>query len=121
MTACQFFGVGPVLPVSDIASAVRYYVDVLGFTEDFIMEGHGSVTRGRVGIQFTHASGNFSASSYPGWIYLFVEGIDALYEVYRTSGIEFTRPLEDHAHGMREFEITDLNGFHLRFGQYLTD
>ena len=31
----------------------------------------------------------------------------------------FTSELEDKSHGMREFQIEDLNGFSLRFGQYL--
>jgi hypothetical protein len=58
--APELFGLGPVLPVPDVDAAVAYYRDVLGFTIDFVMgtlSDHGSVTRNRVGIQFTHVDG----------------------------------------------------------------
>lgn len=118
----QFFGVGPVLPVHDIARSVEFYCTALGFDLDFVMgepPTHGSVTRGRVGIQFTPAPPSFEAAAFPGWIYLFVEKIDALYAEYTTIGLPMARPLADHTHGMREFELVDCNGFRLRFGQYL--
>jgi hypothetical protein len=79
---------------------------------------HGSVTRGSVGIQFTLTDGTFSSTDYPGWFYFFVERIDSLASGYEQSGIEFTQSLGTREHGMREFEIMDLNGFRLRFGQY---
>ena len=41
----QLFGVGPVLPVHDIDATAKWFCDVLGFTLDFVMDGHGSVTR----------------------------------------------------------------------------
>jgi ParB-like chromosome segregation protein Spo0J len=40
-----------------------------------------------------------------------------LLQTVRSEG--FTQPLGTREHGMREFEILDLNGFRLRFGQYL--
>lgn len=117
-----FFGIGPVLPVHDIASSAQFYCDQLGFELDFVMgepPSHGSVTRGRVGIQFTLAPAGFEASQFPGWLYLYIENIDALYSVYKERNISITSPLADQVYGMREFEIVDLNGFRLRFGQYL--
>lgn len=119
--ACQFFGTGPVLPVPDVEAAVAYYCSQLGFTLDFVMGkpvNHGSVTRDRVGIQFTRAAVPFSPSDYPGWFYFFIENIDLLASEYTGRGITFTRQLETKTHGMREFELLDLNGFRLRFGQY---
>lgn len=120
--ACELFGAGPVLPVHDVASAVEFYRSKLGFELDFIMgdpPDHGSVTRGRVGIQFTRAPAAFVASSFPGWTYIFVDNIDALHSEYLERGVTMTRPLESHEHGMREFEIQDIHGFRLRLGQYL--
>lgn len=119
---CQFFGVGPVLPVPDIEVAVTFYCTQLGFTRDFVMgepPNHGSVTQGRVGIQFTLAKAPFKALDYPGWFYLFIEKIDLLAATYSKRGLVFTRPLETKAHGMREFELLDNNGYRLRFGQYV--
>ena len=113
------FGVGAVLPVHDIAATTRWFCDVLGFTLDFVMEGHGSVVRCNVGIQFTTAPAGFNARDYPGWTYIFTENIDPLFEEYRSKGVKITRELESQGHGMREFEIEDCNGFKFRFGQYL--
>ena len=118
----ELFGVGPVLPVHNVASAAEFYCTKLGFELDFVMgdpPDHGSVTRCRVGIQFTKAPAEFVASSFPGWTYIFLDNIDALHSEYMERGVNITRSLESHDHGMREFEIQDLNGFRLRFGQYL--
>ena len=121
-TKCVLFGTGPVFPVSDVAASVDFYCQSLGFKLDFVMgepPDHGSVTRDKVGIQFTLTSSNFDAKSYPGWTYLFVENIDLLYAEATARNVEFTQPLGNRDHGMREFEMLDLNGFRLRFGQYL--
>ena len=120
--ATRLIGTGPVFPVPDVAASVAFYCDVLGFDLDFVMDeppSHGSVTSGGVGVQFTRSTDAFLSREYPGWTYIFVDGIDALYARYRSQGVEITRPLESHEHGMREFEIQDLDGFRLRFGQYL--
>lgn len=120
--ATHLIGSGPVFPVLDIAASVAFYCDVLGFDLDFVMDEpptHGSVTRGGVGIQFTRSTSSFHPREYPGWTYVFVDGIDALYARYRSQGVEITRPLEPHDHGMKEFEVQDADGFRLRFGQYL--
>ena len=70
----QFFGTNPVLPVPDVRAAVAYYCDRLGFTFDALTDDdpptHGSVTRDRVGIQFTQVAD--SAPPYTGWTYIFV-------------------------------------------------
>ena len=121
-TKPELFGTGPVLPVSDIAATANYYCAVLGFELDFVMgepPSHGSVTRGRVGIQFTNAPSDFSPRAYPGWFYFFVDDVDALYAEYCENGVGVEQELKSHEHGMREFEIVDCNGFRLRFGQYI--
>ena len=120
-TKPEIFGTGPVLPVHDIQAAADYYCKELGFELDFVMgtpPTHGSVTRCRVGIQFTKAPAGFDPASYPGYNYFFVDNIDALYDEYGKKDVKVTRPLESHDHGMREFEVVDCNGFRLRFGQY---
>ena len=118
----ELIGTGPVYPVRDIQATVDFYCRVLGFDLDFVMGDppcHGSVTRCRVGIQFTNAPVEFDPATYPGYNYFFVENIDALFSEYKHKNVRFLRELENHAHGMREFEIVDCNGFRLRFGQYL--
>ena len=118
----RIFGTGPVLPVHAIGASIEWYVSQLGFARDFgeeIHPGHGSVTRDRVGIQFTCAPEGYTAECYPGWFYFFVENIDALHAEFRARGVAVSRPLASEPHGMREFEIEDADGYRLRFGQYL--
>ena len=118
----EIFGTGPVLPVHDIRAAVDFYCNLLGFSLDFVMGDpptHGSVTRCRVGIQFTKAPASFDPVTYPGYNYLFVDNIDALHSEYEMKNVRMTRKIESHDHGMREFGIVDNSGFRLRFGQYL--
>lgn len=119
--APTLFGTGPVLPVDDLARTATFYQDKLGFKLDFLMDDpptHGSVTRCRVGIQFTTAPAGYDPRTYPGWIYIFVENIDALHTEFTGNGVAITQTLASRDHGMREFEIEDLNGYRLRFGQY---
>ena len=119
---CQFIGIGPVLPVSDVQATVDYYCRQLGFVLDFVMgepPDHGSVTRGKVGIQFAPCADPQVALFYPGYFYLFVENIDVLAAEYRDRGIAFSQALQTQDHGMREFEVVDLNGFRLRYGAYV--
>lgn len=124
-TQAEIFGAGPVLPVHDVAAAVQYYVEVLGFAHDLLSGDpppHGSVTRGRVGIQFTcvpDRDGTQGTRSYSGWTYIWVTDADSLCEEYRSRGARITFGPESGPHGMREFEIADPHGHRLRFGQYL--
>jgi len=121
-TKPELFGTGPVIPVHDIQATVDFYCDVLGFDLDFVMgtpPDHGSVTRCRVGIQFTIAPHDFDPAKYPGYNYVFVDNVDALHTEYTKKNVQMTRNLQSYDHGMREFEIADCNGFRLRFGQYL--
>ena len=117
----ELLGAGPVLPVPDVQAAVDYYQNTLGFLLDFVQDPpeHGSVTRGRVGIQFTHVPDIELPNRRPGWTYIFVSNIDTLYEEFQGTGAVVTKGLESHDHGMREFELEDLNGFRIRFGQYI--
>lgn len=118
----DLFGIGPVFPVEDIQASVDFYHNKLGFDIDFVMgepPTHGSVTRCKVGIQFTKVTQPYNAKEYPGWMYFFVSNINMLFKEYKNKQISITRDLKDHGHGMREFEIEDPNGFRLRFGQYL--
>ena len=119
---CTLFGTGPVFPVSDVVASVDFYCKSLGFKLDFVMgepPDHGSVTRDKVGVQFTLTRSPFDAKSYPGWTYMFVENIDLLHADFMAHKVEITQPPRSRAQGMREFEMLDLNGFRLRFGQYL--
>ena len=117
-TKCVLFGTGPVFPLGDVAASVDFHCQSLGFKLNFVMGeplDQGSVTRDKVGIEFMLTPSNFDAKSHPGWTYSFVENFDLLYAEAAAHSVKFTQPLANRDHGMREFEMLDLNGFRLRF------
>ena len=50
------------------------------------------------------------------WVYLQVEDVDDVYEWIRGSGVETLDASNDQPWRMREFNLSDLNGYRLRFG-----
>lgn len=117
----NLFGVSPVLPVPDVAAAVDYYADRLGFKREPLWGDpptHGSVNRGRVGIQFTRASRDHVAGSFPGAVYLFVDDAEAYAQELLANGVVPEEPVEEKPYGMIEFAVRDLNGYRLVVGQY---
>ena len=110
------------LPVPDVRAAVEWYRDMLGFTAEPLWgdpPSHGAAHRNRVGIQFTSAPAAYRPQDYPGWSYVWVTDADALFVEFSQRGVTVLQPPRDETHGMREFAIADLNGYRLRFGQYL--
>lgn len=122
--ACSFFGAHPVLPVHDLPATVAWYETALGFTREPLWgdpPSHATVHQGGVGIQFSLAPAGFVATTYPGWLYLFVTDADALYTRFQAAGVHILRTPTTYDYGLREFEIQDLNGYRLRFGQYVSN
>ena len=54
--------------------------------------------------------------SDPDFIYVFVEDADAAYVELRDCGARISKPPEDYAYGMRDFDVTDLDGNSIVFG-----
>ena len=114
-------GVSPVLPVPDVRAAVAFYSKQLGFGAEELWGDpptHGSVYRGRVGIQFTAAPDGCDPASFPGSIYVFVDDVARLADEFRSRGVEITEPAESKEYGMIEMAVRDLNGYRIVFGQY---
>jgi predicted enzyme related to lactoylglutathione lyase len=122
--------VAPNLIVRDVAAAADYYRDQLGFSYERLwgdpprftivwrnyahimlrqMDGEGAVRPNRI----PDPEGN-------AWdIYLWIEDADALYAEYEAKGVKIIRMPCDQFYGCRDFEIEDLNGYRLCFGQNL--
>lgn len=107
-----------IFPVADVAAAVAYYRDVLGFTVAFTWGDPATfagVCRGAVTI---HLNGHANPRSPPGTggLNIFVDDVDALQDELRGNGACITRPAHDTEWGMRNLELTDLDGNYLSFG-----
>ncbi|HEY4251706.1 MAG TPA: VOC family protein [Roseomonas sp.] len=108
-----------VLPVAEMDRSISYYVEGLGFRENF-----------RIGEPATYVMlcrGALSVQLMPGLrapravgmaaIYAFVRELDALHAEFTARGVPIEMPLQDHPYGMREFSIRDPDGNRLTFGQ----
>ena len=121
MTA-KFHQVQPILGTRDVAKAVRFYVDRLGFTLAFgVPTNEGNyvgLRRGNVELhmqfQYPHEMGTIR-------LRIVVDDPDALYEEYKAKDVfyEGTR-LADTPWGTREFALYDSDGNALTFYRDLT-
>jgi catechol 2,3-dioxygenase-like lactoylglutathione lyase family enzyme len=107
----------PTLRVPDVRAAAQYYRDKLGFEIDFLWGEppvHAGVRLGCAPIHFSKGDPDPCGM----WIALAVDHIDPLFEWYKSNGVELLDEPESKPWGMREFNIRDPNGYHLRFGQH---
>ena len=110
----------PVLAVSDVRAAAEFYAR-LGFEchgfwggepVDFAVTQRGDVTLG-----LDRSDG--IPSDRHGWaVYVYVDDIAALHAELTAEGLSPT-PLCEQPYGCREFEVTDLDGHTIAFGQDL--
>ncbi|HWE97225.1 MAG TPA: VOC family protein [Tepidisphaeraceae bacterium] len=117
MPATTFHQIQPILGTRDLAKAVRFYIDRLGFTLAF---GDPSIPVNYVGLrrdkaefhmqfQYEHEMGTTR-------VRFLVDDPDALYEEYKDKGVfhKGTR-LADTPWGTREFALYDLDRNALTF------
>ena len=113
--ACET--VHPTMKVPCVKTSAEYYRDKLGFEIEFLW-GDPPV---HAGVRLGHASVHFSSDApNPNgfWNYFIVDNVDGLFKWYQSNGVEILNEPETYPWGMREFNIKDLNGYHLRFGQH---
>lgn len=119
------------LGVRDVRQAAEYYRDVLGFSLDPV-EGvfqptddepggvYAIVKRSSVWIHFQIRRGDWPQRTRPAFerdVYLYVEGLDALYADLQQRGAVIVQPPRVAPHGIREMVVEDLNGYRLAFGE----
>jgi catechol 2,3-dioxygenase-like lactoylglutathione lyase family enzyme len=108
------------LAVSDIPTAIDYYVTKLGFQHAFDWgepPTFAGVTLGKV--QIFLGKGAPTPSSETGAVYFRVGDADQLYEFHRANGVEIAVPIDDRPYGLRDYTVRDLYGYHLTFGHHL--
>jgi catechol 2,3-dioxygenase-like lactoylglutathione lyase family enzyme len=112
-----------VLAVQDLTASTRFYVEKLGFVEDFTVEGWAFLSRGVCQLRLGHCPLAVPMSQVPdhSWFaYLHVNDARALYHEYCNSGVEIWHSLDEKPWGMREFAIVTPDGHRIVFGEELT-
>ncbi|MBO6784530.1 MAG: VOC family protein [Alphaproteobacteria bacterium] len=114
-----------IVPVRDVPVTVDFYADVLGFERRFTADDRSFaiVVHGEAAIHFvaTDDPDALKATANNISVYLWVRGIDALYESLRPALDPLpdgrVRAPFDQPYGMREFHVKDPDGCLLLFGE----
>jgi len=129
MTQAEISGISPFLIVRDVAAALAFYSDRLGFeitfqgpTADDLF--FGIVRRGGAMIMLKDVGvdplPNYKRDVKKGvarWdAYLCVPDPDALAAEFASRKVEFSEPLKDIHDGLGGFELKDADGYVLFFG-----
>ena len=126
MARPEIAGISPFFIVQDVARALSFYRDRLGFEITFQGFGDdlffGIVRRGGAMIMFKDVGvdplPNYRREPAARWdAYLDVSDPDALAAEYASRNVEFSKPLEDTHDGLRGFELKDSDGYVLFFGR----
>jgi uncharacterized glyoxalase superfamily protein PhnB len=129
--------VAPVCPelfVPDVGAAIDFYTGKLGFTlhrvdppgETGPHSEFAILTLGRAVLMFAQdrlyeamAGSIESRRGVAIDVRIMVDDADAVYDRCRDSGVEILHAIADRYYGLRDFVISDLNGFRLRFASSL--
>lgn len=107
--------VSPVFHVSDVAAALAFYCEGLGFAVAWKWgepATHASVCRGSVSISLALDA----RKAGTGEAYIEVSGIDDYHQELVTRGVSLG-DLADRPYGMRDFAVIDRSGNRIVFGQ----
>jgi uncharacterized glyoxalase superfamily protein PhnB len=109
----QFVQGAPVLHVRDVTATAEFYRDVLGFRWDFGDEAYAVVWRDNSAVHFVRDDAS------PSGIHLFqwVKDVDAYYQELLDRSAKVAKAPKTQPYGIREFELADINGVSIVFGQ----
>lgn len=102
----------PILRVADMTRSLRYYVDVLGFTNaEWGTDEFTSIARDQAAIYLCRGD-----QGQPGtWVWVGVEDAAALYHEYQGAGATIRDAPQNYPWAY-EFTVEDPDGHVLRFG-----
>ena len=104
----------PELPFDDVAAAVAYYRDVLGFRINYQQHDLGVMDRDNITLLLIARTERHAGI---GSAYVYVEDADALYMELRAKGANVQGEPVSYPWGLRDFGVVDLERNQIRFGQ----
>ena len=113
-----FWGVNPILPVTDAYKTAKFYEEKLGFEIETVWSNppYAVVARDQTIIEFGERSKDYSGT---GVCVIFVSDVDIVYKEYSDRQVEFLGDIADRDYGSRDFRIKDNNGNVLIFSSPL--
>lgn len=117
-----FTALTPMLRSADLATALAFYTEMLGFRRDggTLATGWVSLRHGPLALMLAvqQTAADAPAANLACTLYFRTDEVDAWWQRLQPHG-RIVYPLEDFAYGMREFAIRDPDGHVLQFGQAL--
>ncbi|MBZ5584664.1 MAG: VOC family protein [Acidobacteriia bacterium] len=111
-TRAYFENSAPILRVEDMATALRFYVDTLGFRNaPWGDENFTSVNRDRAGIYLCRGSQGAGRA----WIWIGVDDVARLHQECEARGVTILLPPTNYPWAL-EMQIQDPDGNVIRFG-----
>lgn len=104
----------PELPCDDVAAAVAYYRDVLGFRANYQQHDLGVMDRDEITVLLIARTERHKGI---GSFEVYVEDADALYVELRAKGANLQGEPVSHPWGLRDFRVLDLEGNRITFAQ----
>ena len=107
----QYLDCIPIITVRDLATAKRFYLDVLGFQLDFDGPDVVGLLRDRVQFYLIVAtSQNRRQDPGTGNLVVLVEEVDSVFETCIAAGAEIIIEPDDRPYGQRDFALRDPDG-----------
>ena len=123
-------GVLPVMPSADVAAALDFYTNILGFTELFRQpDQDGKLVNAHVAFEGGQLMFNLNpepVAQQGGGVYFWFrlsdeQDIDEMYTELTGRGVTVVDEIADQFWGDRSFSILDHAGFHLAFNKAIAD
>lgn len=109
-----------VLAVKDHEKAESYFLDKLGFSVRFRVDGWSFLSLGDFHVMVGHSPDELMARDtheHSYFAYVNCEGIDELYRDYQERGVEVFQAISDKPWGLREFGVATPEGHRIMFGE----
>ena len=105
-----------ILQVPDLEATLKYYVDQLELDVSFKWGDPIEYAVGKLGenVQI-HFAENDTSEPFKTALYIFVTDVNEVYASLKNKGVDITSDIADREYGMRDFDITDINGNRLTF------
>lgn len=108
------------ITVSNLASAIDFYVTRLGFRNAFTWGEPPTFAGMNLGnVQIFFSEGTPTPSAQTAAAYFLVGDADQLYEFHRARGVKIVEPIGDRPYEIRDYSVQDMDGYCLVFGHHI--